>query len=563
MATRRDSESTQLSNCRAVIYTRVSSKEQEKGGFSIPAQSKLLNAYAEEHGFSIVQEYTDVETAKKAGRTSFNEMISYLKKQQSSKQPGQPCRVILVEKTDRLYRNLKDWVTLDELDLEVHLVKDGVILSKDSRSNEKFMHGIKVLMAKNYIDNLSEETKKGMVEKAEQGIFPSYAPLGYLNVECDGKRYIQPDPQLAPMIQKIYEWYATGQYSVKDVAQLAYEEGFAYRRTKGRVHKSIVHKILSSPVYYGDFVWGGKRYHGIHEPLVSREMWDKVQDIKTDKGNRKTRHQKHDWAFRGLVSCGHCGCALTAEIKKGQYVYYHCTGQKGKCPEKYVREEVLAEQFGEALKAIRLECDVLEWVVQALKSGHEDEKRYHNEMMATLHREYTKLQNRIDQMYVDKLDGNITQEFYDQKSNEWRKEQVATRRKIEKHENANCCYIEEGIRILELANRAWELYENQEMAEKRRLLDYVFSNSTWADGKLTPNYKKPFDLILEACKLAAERQRTGGGGFDKTAKNEIWLPDKGSNLGPTDPESVALPTELSGSVIIQYPFGSKKSMVFP
>lgn len=81
-------------------------------------------------------------------------MVKYLRKH-----PG--VRVVLVEKTDRLYRKLKDWVTLDELDVEIHLAKEGVILSQDSRSSEKFMHGIKVLMAKNYIDNLSEEARKG------------------------------------------------------------------------------------------------------------------------------------------------------------------------------------------------------------------------------------------------------------------------------------------------------------------------------------------------------------------------------------------------------------------
>ena len=97
------------------------------------------------------------------------------------------------KRRDRIYCNLKDWVTLDELDLEIHFVKENVVLSRESHSSEKIMHGIKGLMAKNYIDNLSEETKKGMLEKAEQGIFPSYAPLGYINVECNGKRSIQQD----------------------------------------------------------------------------------------------------------------------------------------------------------------------------------------------------------------------------------------------------------------------------------------------------------------------------------------------------------------------------------
>jgi site-specific DNA recombinase len=94
--------------------------------------------------------------------------------------------------------------------LEVHFVKENFILSPDSRSSEKFIHGIKVLMAKNYIDNLSEETRKGMLEKAEQGIYPSFAPLGYVNVDNEGKRYIQPDLAIAPLIRTLYEWYASG-----------------------------------------------------------------------------------------------------------------------------------------------------------------------------------------------------------------------------------------------------------------------------------------------------------------------------------------------------------------
>ena len=137
----------------AVLYARVSSKEQEKEGFSIPAQLKLLRGYAGEHGFSILQEYVDVETAKRAGRTDFAAMVDFFKKQTKTKPPEHSCRILLVEKTDRLYRNIRDWVTLDDLDLEIHFVKENVILSRDARSSEKFIHGIKVLMAKNYIDN--------------------------------------------------------------------------------------------------------------------------------------------------------------------------------------------------------------------------------------------------------------------------------------------------------------------------------------------------------------------------------------------------------------------------
>src|SRR5215472_8605355 len=192
---------------QAVIYARVSSKEQEKEGFSIPAQLKLLKDYASAQGIAVAQEYVDVETAKQTGRAAFGEMVAYLKAHPS-------VGVMLVEKTDRLYRNLKDWVTIDDLDVEIHFPKEGVVFSRESRSSEKFMHGIKVLMAKNYIDNLSEEARKGMQEKAEEGIWPTKTPLGYRNVAgADGKKIIEHDPESAPIISRLFEWYATGTLS--------------------------------------------------------------------------------------------------------------------------------------------------------------------------------------------------------------------------------------------------------------------------------------------------------------------------------------------------------------
>ena len=159
----------------AVAYARVSSKKQEDEGYSIPAQIKLLNSYAEKNNIELVKIFTESETAKRAGRKAFNEMLLFIKEKN--------INTILVEKTDRLYRNFKDYVTLDDYELEVHLVKEGTILSKNSKSHDKFIHGIKVLMAKNYIDNLSEEVRKGLREKVNQGYYPQKAPVGYLNVK--------------------------------------------------------------------------------------------------------------------------------------------------------------------------------------------------------------------------------------------------------------------------------------------------------------------------------------------------------------------------------------------
>ena len=128
----------------AILYTRVSSREQQEEGFSLDAQLRTLRDYAAANHLHVAEEFLDVESAHKTGRRRFNEMVRHLRRLAPAK------RLIIVEKTDRLYRNIKDWVTIDEVGAEVHLVREGAVLSTDSRSAEKFMHGIKVLMAKNY-----------------------------------------------------------------------------------------------------------------------------------------------------------------------------------------------------------------------------------------------------------------------------------------------------------------------------------------------------------------------------------------------------------------------------
>ncbi|HZQ67203.1 MAG TPA: recombinase family protein [Terriglobales bacterium] len=162
----------------AVLYARVSSREQEREGYSIPAQRKLLSDYARVCEFRVLREFIDVESAKNPGRKEFGEMLRLL-------QSHPECRTVLVEKTDRLYRNRKDSLAFEELiesrGVEIHLVKEGRVIGRDSRSQDKFMHDIHVAVARNYSENLREEVKKGMREKAEQGTYPGHAPFGYRN----------------------------------------------------------------------------------------------------------------------------------------------------------------------------------------------------------------------------------------------------------------------------------------------------------------------------------------------------------------------------------------------
>ncbi len=509
---------------KAVAYARVSSKEQEKEGFSIDAQKKLVGEYAADKGFKIEAEFIDVETAKQAGRANFEEMIKLLRRSPS-------IRVVLVEKTDRLYRNFRDYVILEELDIEIHLVKEGEVLSKDSRSATKFMHGIKVLMAKNYVDNLSEEARKGMQEKAEQGIWPTVAPIGYRNVVGpNGKRIIEVDEKAAPIVAHMFGWYASGTLSVKRLAAKVSDAGLLHPRTGKHISAATLHAMLRHRIYTGEFEWRGRRYKGKHQPIITHELFDRVQGVLDGRHSRKSKKAKKEFAFSGLMSCGHCGCAMVGEIKKKRYTYYHCSGFKGKCGEPYVREEVIEERFYDLLGRTKLPPERLNWLTKALTDSHIDEQKEHAEAVGRLKAEYEGLQKRVHALYTDKLDGRIDRDVFDTFAAECRTKQDACLRAIERHQAADESYMQEGVRLLELAGGAQKLFRQQNAAEKRELLDFVLSNSVWKEGRLTATFRKPFDMIAETALLTAAADADGG---DFSAGHMVWLPGPDSNQRPT------------------------------
>ena len=470
----------------AILYVRVSSKEQEKDGYSIPAQQKLLTDYARGNGFHIVREFVDVETAKAAGRTQFREMVKFL-------QVHPTIKTLLVEKTDRLYRNFRDYVTLEDLDLETHLVKEGEVLSKNSRSHVKLIHGIKVLMAKNYIDNLSEEVKKGHLEKARQGEYPAKAPLGYMNNTKTA--LVEVDPDKATFVVRMFELAVTGQYSFTVIRTAILQEGLGFYSPKIRLSKSHVERILKNPFYTGSFLWNGMLYRGKHTALISRALFDQVQQMI---GNRQRgKHRKHTFAFSGLLVCGKCGCLVTAEMKKGRYVYYHCTKSKAPCDELYYREEDLAPQLDAIVKGITIDPAIKDWLIQALKESHQDETAFHQETLARLQGELKTIKNRLDRLYLDKIDGTVPERFWLEKSTEWQADQDRILDQIRAHQYADRRYYEDGFKLLELASRAFDLYAKQPAEQKNRFLKVLLSNCTLESGTVRPVYRKPFDLFAQ------------------------------------------------------------------
>jgi site-specific DNA recombinase len=330
----------------------------------------------------------------------------------------------------------------------------------------------------------------------------------------------------------LFDWYASGGISLKEAAKKAQAAGLVYAKSGAKVPVSTVHTILRNRLYTGQFEWNGKLIQGKHEPLVSIDLWKRVQGMMDGRHAKKSKRGRHDFAFSGLIACHACGCAVVGEIRKERYVYYHstgygdkCQGNPASCRRRYVREESLEKQFTMLLGRLQFDDEVLAWVREALHASHVDKRREQEEAIARLRAERDRLQKRLDAMYVDKLDGRMDAAFFDKMSAEWRKEQDRCQREIDRRQDADESYMDQGVQILELARNAQRLFERQEPRQKRRLLNFVLSNCTWEDGEVVATFRQPFDLLAKTA-IAA---RHAAGNTAKRAKSEIWLGDLDSN----------------------------------
>lgn len=484
---------------KAVMYVRVSSKEQAEQGFSPEAQRVALYDFARRNGYDVVKEFEEAETAKNTGRKEFAAMVEYVK--------ARNIEYILVEKTDRLHRNFKDYVAVEELTekhgVTVHFVKEGSSIGKNSRASDKTMYGIKTVMAKGFIDNLKEEVQKGFDIKISHGEYPRQAPLGYLNAKDPHNpkhNVIVPDPANRRLIEKMFEYYASGMYSMKSLITKLEDDGLTQNLPpllkSGKLYISTVQRCLTSPFYIGKFPWKGKIVAASHEPLVGSELWAKVQDVINGRNlNLRKEHNVMPFAYKGMFTCGVCGRSVTAEKKKGRYVYYHCTQYKTECGQPWVKEEHIDERFDHVTKALKISEAGVAFVAAALKQSLSEKREGQDKAFEGLVAEQTKLKKRMDTMYEDRLDRKISETDYDRRFADYTKQLGDLDERISRHNRADVSYYDFGRRILELAEKADILAKEATPDEKRELAAFLLSNSVIKDGEPIFSLKQPYFAI--------------------------------------------------------------------
>ena len=397
-----------------IAYCRKSTDEKDKQILSIEAQISELKEFAKRENLSITEFITEAKTAKVPGREQFEQLLKKIEKGE--------VNGILSWHPDRIARNSIDGGKI------IYLLDTGKLLDLkfpsfwfESTPQGKFMLSIAFGQSKYYVDNLSENVKRGNRQKLRNGVWPSKAPYGYAN--NPKTRGIDVDPELSKVVRKAFQLFAEGGKSFVEISQFMFK--FGIKKQNGKpVKVDQVKNMLSNRFYLGILKYAGEYYQGSHKTFISKKMFDEVQ--KQIEKIEKPRQHGHNFAFAGLAICGECGAAITAEqhIKKykngtGQtFIYYRCTKKLKPCNQKYLSESETENQLREIVRDCGLhenwEQYFEKWITEAEEkdklSAELETKQVENEIQET----EVKL-NRLLDGYLDKV---IEPEIYKQKKNE-------------------------------------------------------------------------------------------------------------------------------------------------
>lgn len=487
---------------KSIILARVSTEEQKEAGNSLPAQTERLRKYVlktkeleEWEEFSFDESAYTSETRKE-----FQEIIKIIKE---SSEPVALC----CDKVDRLARNfLTEMPKLEELrksgDVYLHFPSDHLVLDKDSSAQELFQFNIAVSLAQYYSDAISDNTKRAFEKKRRNGEWHGQAPFGYSNVESDdgSRKDIIPDPDTAPVVVEMYQKYTTGDYSYKKLAEELNERNIKTVRGNEFRTSSVAH-IMQDPFYYG--VANSNKYGEYphkYKPILSKKLWEDVEKVREGKNNNPVKtYGKYEYIFQGLVKCKKCGCAMSPEMKKGEYVYYSCTGAKGDCENahKYVNQDQLLETVKEDLARISLTEEQIDDIVSFLKDHHEKQSLHHKQKVKKLQDEYNEIEEKLDKLLDLHIESSITQDVYDKKHKKLKERQQIINIELEELTQADDNYHITAKTVLSIAKRSEEIFESSEPREKRQFVKFLLQNSTIDDKKLEYKLQEPFKTLVD------------------------------------------------------------------
>ena len=471
------------------LYARKSTDEDDRQVLSIESQITELREYAEKERLEIIEEFIESKTAKIPGRPIFNKMISKIEVRGGTG--------ILAWHPDRLARNSVDGGKIIYLvdTLKIAGLKFPTFWF-DATPQGKFMLNIAFGQSKYYIDNLSENVKRGLRQKLRRGERPGLAPVGYLN-ELKHHTVVK-DPERAEIVLKMFGAYATGNFTIEQVQKLSLALGLVSRRTGEALTLGRIHKMLQNPTYYGVFIVRKEMYQGTHEPIISKQLFDKVQEVLKQKGKPVLPEKVKNFPFLRMLKCGECGRSITAEkkIKSSgkEYTYYRCTKKQRVCRQKYVKQGELLKQINNLIQKVVLSDEIKnDWLRRwendnakyATRSGVDNQKlkvelRMLEEKQATLLDAY--------------LDHTILNEEYTAAKQKIINRKVEISEALKKNRNNWLGLFRSWI--LE-ANQAQNIIRGENLESKRQFAQKIGSDGRLTGQKVAWLWENPWKIIAE------------------------------------------------------------------
>ncbi|MFH1397562.1 MAG: recombinase family protein [Candidatus Omnitrophota bacterium] len=470
------------------LYARKSTDEDDRQILSIEAQITEVREYAEKEKLTIVKEFIESCTAKAPGRPIFNEMISLL---ELGKAEG-----ILAWHPDRLARNSMDGGKI------IYLADKGIVKDLkfptyrfDNTAQGKFMLSIAFSQSKYYVDNLSENVKRGIRQKVRNGIYTAWAPVGYLN-DPKTKTLIL-DKVKAPLIRKMFELYSTGKYTLEQLVDIMNSLGFTTRTNKP-LYISNCQFILTNPFYYGALRYWGELFEGKHEPIITKKLFDGVQAVVKQKGKPQITGA-NSFVFKGLMRCAVCNASITAEIQKG-HTYYHCTKKLKPCKgaaHYYVREEGLATQIQDYVQKVSISDD---WTDNILRELEKDKEQFGQSSLTHLQNlksRISEIDNKISKLIDLYLEGSLTLKEYNFKKNRFINEKENLQEEIKDFADEGNNWFEQARRFVTTLNEGSYALREGNLESQKEFLKKIGSNCILKERRLVFSTEGTFRPILD------------------------------------------------------------------
>ena len=490
---------------RYLALARVSSREQEREGFSLDVQEDGLRRYAEQRVGVIVKMFRIAETAtKKEERKVFKEFLAYAR-EHAAELDG-----LLFYKVDRAARNLFDYVELERLESDLGLEFISVSQHTENTPAGRMQRRMLASMASFYTEQQSLDVKEGLARRVRNGLFVGMAPYGYRNVRIDGRGLIETDPENGPKVRRIYELYAYHGYTLDALIEKLAGEGIAYTKTIYRFTRSKLHAILHDRAYIGEVRHRGLWYPGTHEPLIDRATWDRIQVLL---GNKVMR--SHELTYAGeLVTCGCCGSTITGELKtkktkagEREYLYYRCSRYNilGH-PRVRLNEGDFDKQVMALFDRMRIQDDkVRDWIIRVLRAKTRDNQQEAIAQQEETQRQLTLLRNQQDRLLNLRLLEEIDAGTFAKKGTELRDRIARLTLQAEACDRGRAEHTDIALKAFELSQRLGEKWVTADYAAKRHILEIVCLNFRLDDVTLIPTMRKPFDVLAEGLILNESR----------------------------------------------------------